>query len=167
MTFRGAADFLDPLHHEAVTGRPCINLDGWMLTREQNLAAFWRGAEGADICIVEGVMGLFDGRDGRTEAGSTAEMAKWLGAPVVLVLDCWAIARSAGAVIKGFLGFDTDLRLAGIIFNKVGGAAHTEWLREAIESSGVDTRIFGGILKVCIRGELKIACELGHKDLGA
>lgn len=138
-----------------------------MLTREQNLAAFWRGAEGADICIVEGVMGLFDGRDGRTEAGSTAEMAKWLGAPVVLVLDCWAIARSAGAVIKGFLGFDTDLRLAGIIFNKVGGAAHTEWLREAIESSGVDTRIFGGILKVCIRGELKIACELGHKDLGA
>ncbi len=145
-----STDFLDPLHHEVVTGRPCINLDGWMLSREQNLAAFYRGARGADICIVEGVMGLFDGRDGKTEAGSTAEMAKWLGAPVVLVLDCWAIARSAGAVIKGFTEFDADLRLAGILLNKVGGAAHTQWLKDAIESAGVNTQILGGVPKVWI-----------------
>ena len=73
-----------------------------MMDREQNLAAFRRAAADADIAVVEGVMGLFDGRDGASEDGSTAQMAKWLGAPVLLVLDCWALARSAAALVKGF-----------------------------------------------------------------
>ena len=98
-----AADFLDPLHHEAATGRPSINLDGWMMNREQNAAAFHRATVDADVAVVEGVMGLFDGRDGASEDGSTAQMAKWLGAPVLLVLDCWALARSAAAMVKGFM----------------------------------------------------------------
>ena len=85
------ADFLDPLYHVAATGRPSINLDGWMLSKQQNLESFWRHAADADVCIVEGCMGLFDGRDGKTAAGSTAEMAKWLGAPVLLVMDCWSM----------------------------------------------------------------------------
>ena len=142
------ADFLDPLHHEAATGRPSINLDGWMLSKEQNLASFHRHAADADICIVEGVMGLFDGRDGMTEAGSTAELAKWLGAPVLLVMDCWSMARSAAAMVKGYQEFDPDLDLAGVIFNKVGSSAHSQWLSEAVQSTGVTTKVFGGVPKV-------------------
>jgi len=92
------------MHHEEATGRPSVNLDGWMLEKEQNLRSFHRAMAGADIAVVEGVMGLFDGHNGRSEVGSTAQMAKWLGAPVVLVLDCWALSRSAAAMIKGYEG---------------------------------------------------------------
>lgn len=73
-----------------------------MLQKEQNILSFHRATADADIAVVEGVMGLFDGHNGRTEVGSTAQMAKWLGAPVVLVLDCWALSRSAAAMIKGY-----------------------------------------------------------------
>ena len=142
------ADFLDPLYHVAATGRPSINLDGWMLTKQQNLDSFWRHAADADVCIVEGCMGLFDGRDGKTEAGSTAEMAKWLGAPVLLVMDCWSMARSAAAMVKGYQEFDPELNVAGVIFNKIGGAAHKEWLVEAVSATGVHTTVFGGMPKV-------------------
>ncbi len=92
------------MHHEEATGRPSVNLDGWMLEREQNLRSFHRAMVGADVAVVEGVMGLFDGHNGHSEVGSTAQMAKWLGAPVVLVLDCWALSRSAAAMIKGYEG---------------------------------------------------------------
>lgn len=95
-------DFLDPMHHEEATGRPSVNLDGWMLEKEQNISSFHRAMAGADVAVVEGVMGLFDGHNGRSEVGSTAQMAKWLGSPVVLVLDCWALSRSAAAMIKGY-----------------------------------------------------------------
>lgn len=94
-------DFIDPMHHEQATGRPSINLDTWMMSQAQVAAAFNRHIAGADVAVVEGVMGLFDGLDGATEAGSTAQLAKWLGAPVLLVLDCSALARSAAAVVKG------------------------------------------------------------------
>jgi cobyrinic acid a,c-diamide synthase len=113
------ADFLDPMHHRAATGRDSLNLDGWMLDRETNLSCFLRCVPDTDIAIVEGVMGLYDGRDGKTESGSTAEMAKIIGAPVVLVLDCWALARSAAAIIHGYTTFDPALDFAGVIFNKV------------------------------------------------
>ena len=119
-----------------------------MLNKEQNLASFHRHAADADICIVEGVMGLFDGRDGMTEAGSTAELAKWLGAPVLLVMDCWSMARSAAAMVKGYQEFDPDLNLAGVIFNKVGSSAHSQWLTEAVHSTGVTAKVFGGVPKV-------------------
>ncbi|KAA6423400.1 MAG: cobyrinic acid a, partial [Trebouxia sp. A1-2] len=145
--FKVGPDFLDPLHHEVATGRPSVNLDGWMLNKQQNLESFHRHAADADICIVEGVMGLFDGRDGMTEAGSTAELAKWLGAPVLLVMDCWSVARSAAAMVKGYQEFDPDLNLAGVIFNKIGSKAHTQWLTEAVQATGVKTKVFGGIPK--------------------
>jgi cobyrinic acid a,c-diamide synthase len=135
------------MHHEAATGRPSINLDGWMLTQKQCLETFDRHTADADIAIVEGVMGLFDGRDGTTEAGSTAQMAKWLGAPVLLVLDCSAVARSAAAIVKGYQEFDKELRLGALLFNKVGGVAHTKWLSDALASAHLTIPLLGGIPK--------------------
>src|SRR5262245_27891894 len=91
-----------------------------------------RQARDADVALIEGVMGCFDGRDATSDAGSTAEVAKWLGAPVVLVVDAQAMARSAGATVLGFERFDPDLDLAGVVFNRVAGEAHWSWLREAV-----------------------------------
>ncbi|GJP29363.1 hypothetical protein CLOM_g16481 [Closterium sp. NIES-68] len=93
------------------------------------------------------VMGLFDGRDGKTEVGSTAEMAKILGVPVVLVLDCWSMSRSAAAMVHGYASFDPSLRFAGIVLNKVASAAHAAWLTEALESAHVRVPVLGGIPK--------------------
>src|SRR6516162_3482406 len=132
--FKVGPDFIDPGFHEAACGRMSRNLDGWMLSRETNLEVFARGnapsARGpagtptppADVAVVEGVMGLFDGRDAASDEGSTAEMAKWLGAPAVLVVDASAMARSAAALIRGFESFDRYLDVAGVLFNRVGGA---------------------------------------------
>ena len=108
------------MHHEAATGRQSINLDGWMLSESQTLDSFHRHAAGCDIAVVEGVMGLYDARDGKSEDGSTAQIAKWLGAAVLLVLDCWALARSAAAMVKGYCDYDPELLVKGILLNKVG-----------------------------------------------
>jgi cobyrinic acid a,c-diamide synthase len=109
-----------------------------------NEALFRRQARQADVAVVEGVMGLFDGYDGASEAGSTAQMAKWLGLPVLLVVDARAMARSAAALVHGFAGFDPDLTLAGVVFNRIGSAGHLEYLQQALTSlKGV--RSFGGL----------------------
>ena len=128
--FKVGPDFIDPGFHQAACGRVSRNLDGWMLTRAANVEVFARGAADADLAIIEGVMGLFDGRSSTSEEGSTAEMAKWLNAPVLLVADAGAMARSAAAVVRGFEAFDTNLDLAGVVFNRIGGARHAELLRE-------------------------------------
>jgi cobyrinic acid a,c-diamide synthase len=130
--FKIGPDFIDPGFHHLATGRPSRNLDGWMLSRTANLDIFARAVAGADIAVIEGVMGLFDGRDASAEAGSTAEMAKWLEAPVVLVADASAMARSAAAVVRGFEDFDRGLDLSGVLFNRVGGKKHAELLCEAV-----------------------------------
>ena len=122
--FKAGPDFIDPSFHRAATGRPSRNLDGWMLTRDQNLEIFACSTAGADIAILEGVMGLFDGRDGTSDAGSTAELAKWLNAPVVLIVDGSAMARSAAALVHGFESFDPGLNLAGVLFNHLAGKSH-------------------------------------------
>jgi len=142
--FKVGPDFIDPGHHTRAAGRVCRNLDGWMLSREANLALFRRQAQEADVAVVEGVMGLFDGYDGLSEAGSTAQMAKWLGLPVLLVVDARAMARSAAALVHGFASFDPALSLAGVVFNRIGSAAHLEYLNQALTSlQGV--RGFGGL----------------------
>lgn len=141
-------DFLDPLHHTAATGRDSFNLDTWMLSRDANLTCFRRCVPNADIAIVEGVMGLYDGYDGKSEHGSTAEMAKLLNAPVLLVFDCWALARSAAAMLRGYITFDSHVKFAGIIFNKVSGPSHTACLKEALSLSDVKVHVFGAIPKV-------------------
>ena len=130
--FKVGPDFIDPTFHRAATGRVIRNLDGWILTREDNLKIFARACENADLAVIEGVMGLFDGLDGTSEAGSTAEMAKWLNAPVVLVVDGAAMARSAAAFVHGFEVFDSKLDMAGVLFNRVAGKGHFEFLRSSL-----------------------------------
>ena len=130
--FKIGPDFIDPGHHTAVAGVPSRNLDGWMLSRAYNTAVFNRSLHGPDVGVVEGMMGLFDGYDGKSEAGSTAEMAKWLGLPVLLVVDVSAMARSVAAVIHGFQHFDPALNVAGVIFNKISGPGHLTYLEEAV-----------------------------------
>ena len=116
--FKVGPDLLDPLLHEAATGRPSFNLDGWMLSREYNLACVSRLAADADVAVVEGGETLFDGDDD-DERGSAGQIAKWLGAPVLLVVDCAAqSARSVAALLKGYLAFDDELAIAGVVLNK-------------------------------------------------
>ncbi len=131
--FKVGPDFIDPLFHKKVCGRVSRNLDGWLMDKEAILSSFHRASKGADLCLVEGVMGLFDGYDPRSETGSTAEIAKWLGAPVILVVDARSMIRSAGALIRGFETFDPDLNVAGVIFNRVGSERHLQWLAETVK----------------------------------
>ena len=131
--FKGGPDFIDPGHHTAATGRPSRNLDGWLLGKAVNRELFARAAVGADISIVEGMMGLFDGSSPVNEIGSTAELAKQLDAPVLLVIDGSAMARSAAAMVSGYAKFDPNLRVVGVLFNRVGSDGHYKLLKAAVE----------------------------------
>jgi cobyrinic acid a,c-diamide synthase len=143
--FKVGPDFIDPGFHTQITGLASRNLDGWMLGKDYSETLFRRLLDGADMAIIEGVMGLFDGYDGITESGSSAEMAKWLGLPVVLVVDARSMARSAAALVYGFRHFDPGLNFAGIIFNQIGGEGHLEYLKEAMSASLPDIPVLGGI----------------------
>ncbi|MFQ5828719.1 MAG: cobyrinate a,c-diamide synthase [Candidatus Methylomirabilia bacterium] len=131
--FKVGPDFIDPGFHTLVTGRPSYNLDGWMCPRDRVLCTVARRAHDTDLALIEGVMGCFDGAHGTSEEGSTAQIARWLGAPVVLVMDAGALARSAGAVVLGFERFDPELNVVGVIFNRVANESHFRWLRESME----------------------------------
>jgi cobyrinic acid a,c-diamide synthase len=131
--FKAGPDFIDPGHHSAVTGRPSRNLDGWMLGEAVNRAIFTRAAADADLSIIEGMMGLFDGSSPVNEIGSTAELAKQLDAPVLLVIDGSAMARSAAAMVSGYAKFDPDLRVKCVLFNRVSSEGHYTLLKEAVE----------------------------------
>jgi len=141
--FKAGPDFIDPGHHEALSGVPSRTLDGWMVPAEENRRIFWRAAGGRDVAIVEGMMGLFDGVEGGREEGSSAALAKLLGLPVVLVIDAAGAVRSAAAMLRGFRDFDPALRLAGVVFNRVGGPAHLADLRAAAAPLGVP--VLGGV----------------------
>jgi len=137
--FKVGPDFIDTGLHALATGRPSHNLDGWMLSRETNLELFAGAAAGKDVAVVEGVMGLFDGASGSSNSGSTAEMAGWLGLPVILVIDAHVLARSVAAIVHGFQTFDPSLQIAGVILNRVAGEGHFRLLADALK----DVRILG------------------------
>jgi cobyrinic acid a,c-diamide synthase len=139
-------DFIDPGYHSRISGTVCRNLDGWMLSESYNRACFQQAARTADVALIEGVMGLFDGYDGQTEAGSTAQMAKWLGVPVVLIVDTHSMARSAAAVVLGFEKFDRDVNYAGVLLNNLGSSHHLHYLKQALESTAT-IPLLGGILR--------------------
>ncbi|MGH2500866.1 MAG: cobyrinate a,c-diamide synthase, partial [Candidatus Limnocylindria bacterium] len=130
--FKVGPDFIDPTFHRAASGRPGRNLDGWMLSRETNLAVFQHAAQDADVAVIEGVMGLFDGRSAPELSGSTAEMAMWLDAAVLLVVDASAMAGSVAAVVYGFDNLVPELRLSAVVCNRVSSVRHYDYLRGSI-----------------------------------
>jgi len=133
---KAGPDYIDPGYHALATGRPARNLDPVLCGAGTIAPLFSRGAAGADIAVIEGVMGLFDGR-GATAEGSTAHVAGLLGAPVVLVVDASAQGRSVAALVSGFASFDPAVRLAAVILNRVGSARHEEILRGAMAAIGM------------------------------
>ena len=139
--FKCGPDYIDPAHHAVIAGRPSYNLDTWMMTTATNRHIFHAAMREADVAVVEGVMGLFDGASGSSDEGSTAEIAKLLVLSIVLVVDASNAARSVAAVVKGFCDFDPQLRIAGVILNGAAGPAHLRLLREAIAQ--IDVAVLG------------------------
>lgn len=133
--FKVGPDYIDPGYHSLACGRPGENLDSWLVPASDIPALFACSCEGADITIIEGVMGLYDG--GRKGVSSTASIAKLLHAPVLLVLDAHAMAASAAAIALGFRDFDPEVNLAGVIANRLGSESHAQMVREACEAIGI------------------------------
>ncbi len=131
--FKVGPDYIDPSYHTLAAGRPCRNLDTWMLPPERVRTLFTRAAASADLVLIEGVMGLYDGSGYDDDSGSTAEVAKLLDARVVLVLDAGKVARSAAAVALGYQRFDERLRLAGFVVNRAAGEGHGRGVAAAVE----------------------------------
>lgn len=131
--FKCGPDYIDPTYHTAVTGRPSRNLDSWMLSEETVKDIYVRGSKGAHISIIEGVMGFFDGKNPSTNAGSTAEISIITESPVILVVNCASMARSAAAIVKGFQLFAEGPNIVGVIANKVGSEGHFKIVKTAIE----------------------------------
>jgi len=135
--YKVGPDYLDPTHLTRISGRAARNLDGYFLEDPELLEVFRRGASGADLALVEGVMGLFDGKDALGQVGSTAQVAKLLRAPVVLCLDASAMAGSIAALVRGFRDHDPGVWLGGVVANRVGSAQHAALLEEALAPLGV------------------------------
>jgi cobyrinic acid a,c-diamide synthase len=131
--FKCGPDYIDPSYHTSVTGRASRNLDSWMLDGDAVQEIYARASQNADISIIEGVMGFYDGRDPKSNEGSTAHISTLLNSPVILVVDCGGSARSAAAVVKGFQCFDPKVNIVGVFANRVGSEGHYRLIREAVE----------------------------------
>jgi cobyrinic acid a,c-diamide synthase len=132
-TFKVGMDYIDPSYLSAVSGRPCRNLDSYTLSDAQIRDIFRFGCRGADMAIVEGVRGLYEGAEALNDTGSTAAVAKTLGLPVILVVSAQSITRSSAAIVKGFQSFDPEIRIAGVILNNIKGGSHKAKATTAIE----------------------------------
>ena len=133
--FKCGPDYIDPLYHRIASGRDSVNLDTWMQSEQDVQKAFQHYSQDADICIVEGVMGLYDGADGIK--GSSAEVAEILGIPVILVINARSMAHSIAPILKGYLTYRPATRIAGVIFNNVGSSRHEKILRQAAAEVGM------------------------------
>lgn len=153
--FKCGPDYIDTKFHAAVCGRPSINLDTFMATKEHVKELFVEYGKDADVCVVEGMMGLFDGYD--RDKGSSAEVASVLDIPVVLVVDAKSAAYSMAALLSGFLHFREGVRIAGVIFNKVGSEKHRKMLREVCDD--LQVKCFGFLPKC-------VDLEQGSRYLG-
>ena len=129
--FKCGPDYIDTKFHEAVCGRPSINLDTFMATQEHVRALFSNYGADADVCVVEGMMGLYDGYN--REKGSSYEIARVLDIPIVLVADAKSAAYSMAALLSGFVNFRKDARIAGVIYNKVSSPKHGQLLRQVCD----------------------------------
>ncbi len=145
-TFKVGPDFLDPTYLSLASGRPCFNLDGWMAGRDYVHHLFSDACRDADLAVVEGVMGLFDGASGSSLEGSTAEIAAWLDAPVILLASAKGAGRSFAATVHGFTKFCPQVHVAGTIANFCGSEKHATLLAESILSAPALPEFLGGIL---------------------
>lgn len=134
-TFKVGPDYLDPSHLAQVSGRPCYNLDGWMSDRVYAEQLFMERSADADISLIEGVMGLFDGSSSESLSGSSAEISAWLQCPVALVINTHGMARSVAALVKGYNELEDKVKLAGVIANRCGSASHATLLEAALSSA--------------------------------
>jgi cobyrinic acid a,c-diamide synthase len=132
-TFKAGMDYIDPSYLSAVSGRPCRNLDSFTLSDKQIRDIFQYGCRGADMALVEGVRGLYEGAEALSDTGSTAAIAKTLDLPVILVVSAQSITRSSAAIVKGFMAFDPAVRIAGVILNNTRGGSHRAKATTAIE----------------------------------
>ncbi len=153
--FKCGPDYIDTKFHEAVCHRPSVNLDTFMATPKHVRQLFTHYGADADVCIVEGMMGLFDGYD--RDKGATAEVAKVLDIPIILVVDAKSAAYSIAALLSGFIHFKEDIRIAGVIFNKVGSPKHFQMLQQVCDD--LDIQCFGYLPK-------HSALEQGSRYLG-
>ncbi len=143
--FKVGPDFIDPGHHTGICKRPSRNLDSFIMEDRGVLETFSRASKDADFCIIEGVMGLFDGVDD-TEIASTAHIAKILNVPVLLVVDAHGVSRSVAAIVKGFSEFDR-VNIQGIILNNAGSERHVRLIRDSLRSAGIKIPVIGALLK--------------------
>ena len=142
--FKAGPDFIDPGYHRLITGHPSINLDAWICPPSFVKQTFHHHSRNADIAVIEGVMGLFDGL-GASGEGSTAQIASLTGAPVLLVVNVRGMAASAAALVSGFARFDPAVRIAGVIFNNTGGERHAALLARAMGDHCPDVAFLGAI----------------------
>ena len=142
--FKVGPDFIDPTYHYGATGTKSRNLDSWLLPKSKILELFQRQMESSDLGIVEGVMGLYDGSRNEDDTGSTAEMARLLKAPIVLVIDVWGMARSSAAIVAGCKSLDKRVNILGVILNRVAGDKHTKLCKDAIEM-GTGVKVIGSV----------------------
>jgi cobyrinic acid a,c-diamide synthase len=131
--YKVGPDYIDPSYHEVATGQPAHNLDDWMMGTTAVQGLFQQTSQDCDIAVIEGVMGLFDGFGTTNDEGSTAKIAKLLNAPVILVVDAGHMARSVSAVIKGYQTLDPEIKICGVILNRVASMNHWQMLKESIE----------------------------------
>lgn len=131
--FKCGPDYIDPSYHTAITGRPSRNIDSWMLNHELVKEIVQKNSQNVDIAIIEGVMGFYDGKDPRNNSGTTAEISVITNSPVVLIVNCASIARSAAAIVKGFQLLDPETNIAAVIVNRVGSEGHYKLVKTAIE----------------------------------
>jgi cobyrinic acid a,c-diamide synthase len=130
-------DYIDPSYHAVASGRPGRNLDPWLTSEDLIAPLFLHGAEGADISVIAGGMGLFDGAAGRGDFASTAHVARLLDAPVILVVSAAGAGRSIAATVQGFARYDPAARVAGVVLNQVSSPRHEEILRDALADTGI------------------------------
>jgi len=142
--FKVGPDFIDPGHHTQICGRPSRNLDSFIMGEKGVQETFSRASEGADFCIIEGVMGLFDGLDA-TEIASTAHIAKILDVPVLLVINAHGVSRSIAAVVKGFSEFDRGVNIQGIILNNAGSDRHVKLIKDSLHGAGIKIPVIGAL----------------------
>ncbi len=143
--YKVGPDFIDPGHHKEITKRVSHNLDTWMLDEQENIRILFSYVKEADVGIIEGVMGLFDGYSGTSEKGSTAHLAKIAQIPVILVIDAKSMARSVAPLVYGFLNYDKNLNIKGVIFNQIGSKRHFSILKDALKDLNV--KIYGALPK--------------------